>query len=68
MTQLLSQLISTQGHKIQFVEVDESTQIIDVYYRKNRRFKEQISQGCPEGLDSSSVSKQVKLVSLCDAV
>ncbi|EOX4430009.1 hypothetical protein ACLVXC_004172 [Vibrio alginolyticus] len=45
MTQLLSQLVSTQGHKIHSVEVDESTQIIDVYYRKGRRFKEQISQG-----------------------
>ncbi|WP_155759559.1 hypothetical protein [Vibrio natriegens] len=67
MTQLLSQLISTKGHKIHSVEGDESTKIIDVYCRKDRRFKEQINQGCPEGLASSSVSKQVKLVSLCDA-
>lgn len=39
MTQLLSQLVSTQGHKIHSVEVDESTQIIDVYCRRDRRFK-----------------------------
>ncbi len=39
LTQLLSQLFSIQGQKIHSVEVDESTQIIDVYCRRDRRFK-----------------------------
>ena len=39
MTQLLSQLISIHGQKIHSVEVDESTQTIDVYCRRDRRFK-----------------------------
>ncbi|RQW64261.1 hypothetical protein EES38_06665 [Vibrio viridaestus] len=39
MTQLLSQLVSIQGQKIHSVKVDESTQIIDVYCHRDRRFK-----------------------------
>ena len=39
LTQLLSQLISLQGQRIHSVKVDESTQSIDVYCHRDRRFK-----------------------------
>ncbi len=39
LTQLLSQLLHIQGQAIQSIKVDESTQTVDVYCRRDRRFK-----------------------------
>ena len=39
MTQLISQLLQIQGQKIQSIKVDEATQTVDVFCRRDRRFK-----------------------------
>lgn len=39
LTQLLSQLLHIQGQAIQSIKVDKSTQTVDVYCRRDRRFK-----------------------------